>query len=89
MYTSPNNAQPYSWCALFRHSDVHVCCPVFSAVLLMAESSSSGDEEFRGEAKYKQFSAAVERSLKGFELSTEWHDLISSLARLNKVRQLF
>lgn len=52
----------------------------------MAESSSSGDEEFRGEAKYKQFSAAVERALKGFELSSEWHDLISSLARLNKVR---
>ena len=52
----------------------------------MAESSSSGDEEFRGEVKYKQFSAAVERALKGFELSSEWHDLISSLARLNKVR---
>ena len=51
----------------------------------MAESSSSGDEEFKGEAKYKQFSAAVERALKGFELSSEWHDLISSLARLNKV----
>lgn len=53
----------------------------------MAESSSSGDEEFRGEAKYKQFSAAVERALKGFEVSSEWHDLISSLARLNKVTQ--
>ena len=53
--------------------------------ILMAESSSSGDEEFRGEAKYKQFSAAVERALKGFEVSSEWHDLISSLARLNKV----
>ena len=51
----------------------------------MAESCSSGDEEFRGETKYKQFSAAVERALKGFELSAEWHDLISSLARLNKV----
>ena len=51
----------------------------------MAESSSSGDEEFRSEAKYKQFSAAVERALKGFEVSSEWHDLISSLARLNKV----
>ena len=50
----------------------------------MAESSSSGDEGFRGEAKYKQFSAAVERALKGFEVSSEWHDLISSLARLNK-----
>ena len=50
----------------------------------MAESSSSGDEEFKNETKYKQYSAAVDRSLKAFELSSEWHDLISSLARLNK-----
>ena len=51
---------------------------------LMAESSSSGEEDFRNETKYKQFAAAVERALKGFEVSSEWHDLISSLARLNK-----
>ena len=50
----------------------------------MAENSSGGEEGFRGEAKYKQFSAAVERALKGFEVSSEWHDLISSLTRLNK-----
>ena len=50
----------------------------------MAESSSSGEEEFKNETKYKQYSAAVDRSLKAFELSSEWHDLISSLAKLNK-----
>lgn len=51
----------------------------------MAEGQSEGDGDFRTETKYKQFSAAVERALKTFEVSTEWPDLISSLARLNKV----
>ena len=46
---------------------------------------SSGDAaDFLSEPKYRQFSAAVERALKSFELSSEWPDLISSLARLNK-----
>lgn len=47
----------------------------------------SGDAaEFHSELKYRQFASAVERALKSFELSSEWPDLISSLARLNKVR---
>jgi len=50
-----------------------------------AENHVDEDGDFRGETKYKQFSAAVERALKGFEVSTEWPDLISSLAKLNKV----
>lgn len=44
-----------------------------------------GEEDYRSQSKYKQFSLAVERALKVFELSTEWHDLISALAKLNKV----
>ena len=63
--------------AVYVSSDLH-------EKALMAESSSSGEEDFKNETKYKQFAAAVERSLKGFEVSSEWHDLISSLARLNK-----
>ena len=51
----------------------------------MSESPTEGEGDYKAETKYKQFSAAVERALKSFELSTEWHDLISSLARLNKV----
>ena len=42
-------------------------------------------QDYKSETKYKQFTAAVERALKGFELSVEWPDLISCLARLNKV----
>ena len=53
-----------------------------------AENHVDEDGDFRGETKYKQFSAAVERALKGFEVSTEWPDLISSLAKLNKVSWL-
>lgn len=52
---------------------------------IMADTQSEEESDYRTETKYKQFSAAVERALKSFELSTEWHDLISSLARLNKV----
>lgn len=44
-----------------------------------------GENDFKTEAKYKQFSSAVEKALKSFEGLIEWHDLISSLARLNKV----
>ena len=52
----------------------------------VADNHVEEEGDFRGETKYKQFSAAVERALKGFEVSTEWPDLISSLAKLNKVR---
>ena len=54
----------------------------------MADNHSDGEGNFRSEYKYKQFSAAVERALKSFEVSAEWPDLISSLARLNKVSEL-
>ncbi len=51
----------------------------------MSEGPTEGDEDFRSQSKYKQFVSAVDRALKVFELSTEWHDLISALAKLNKV----
>ena len=51
----------------------------------MSDNQSEGEGDFTNEAKYRQYSASVERALKSFELSTEWHDLISCLARINKV----
>lgn len=51
----------------------------------MSNTQVREENSFRGEAKYKQFSGAVEKALKSFEGLTEWHDLISSLARINKV----
>ncbi len=51
----------------------------------MSEGPSEGEEDYKSQSKYKQFASAVERALKVFELSTEWHDLISALAKLNKV----
>lgn len=51
----------------------------------MSMAQVKGENSFKGEAKYKQFSGAVEKALKNFEGLTEWHDLISSLARINKV----
>ena len=53
---------------------------------MATENHTEGDGNYRAETKYKQYSVAVERALKSFEVSTEWPDLISSLARLNKVR---
>lgn len=35
--------------------------------------------------KFQRFAVSVERALKGFEVTKEWHDLISCLARLHKV----
>ena len=54
----------------------------------MSDNQSEGEGDFTNETKYKQYSASVERALKSFELSTEWHDLISCLARINKVQCL-
>lgn len=51
----------------------------------MSDSQATGEKDFKSETKYKQFSSAVEKALKTFEGLTEWHDLISSLARINKV----
>ena len=35
--------------------------------------------------KYKNYVNAVDKALKSFEYSSEWHDLISALSKLNKV----
>ncbi len=35
--------------------------------------------------KFRQYTSAVEKVLKNFETSNEWADLISALAKLNKV----
>lgn len=35
--------------------------------------------------KYKNYVSAVDKALKSFEYSSEWHDLISALTKLNKV----
>ena len=51
----------------------------------MSESRTKGENDFKSEAKYKQFSSAIEKALRTFEGLTEWHDLISCLARTNKV----
>lgn len=44
-----------------------------------------GDLDLPKDAKYKSFIAQVDKSLKSFEYSTEWADLISALGRLIKV----
>jgi galactitol-specific phosphotransferase system IIB component len=41
------------------------------------------------DSKYKSYVTAIEKSLKNFESSTEWADLISSLGKLKKVLQSF
>ncbi|TPP64332.1 Protein dopey-2 [Fasciola gigantica] len=44
-------------------------------------------QEDPNDSKFKGFTAQVDKSLKGFEYSTEWADLISALGRLIKVIQ--
>lgn len=48
-------------------------------------AKGKGENDYKSETKYKQFSSAIEKALKTFEGLTEWHDLISSLTRINKV----
>lgn len=45
------------------------------------------EEEARlmGDSKYRSYVATTEKVLKGFENTSEWADLISTLAKLNKV----
>ncbi|GAA53094.1 protein dopey-1 homolog [Clonorchis sinensis] len=45
------------------------------------------EEALENHAKFRSFTAQVDKSLKGFEYSTEWADLISALGRLIKVIQ--
>ena len=40
---------------------------------------------YGSDSKFKQFGTAVDKTLKSFEYSTEWADLISCLGKLNKV----
>ena len=50
--------------------------------------SSSDEQKLMSDAKYKQFVAAIDKSLKNFEYSSEWADLISCLGKLNKVSEI-
>ncbi|XP_022089796.1 protein dopey-1-like isoform X2 [Acanthaster planci] len=45
------------------------------------------ESELMSDPKFKAYSAAVDKALKGFEYSSEWADLISALAKLIKVLQ--
>lgn len=40
-----------------------------------------------GDSKYRSYVSAVDKALKNFEYTSEWADLISALAKLNKVRR--
>lgn len=53
--------------------------------------SSSVMEEFElmKQAKYRVYLQNIDKSLKNFEYSSEWADLISALGKLNKVSLLF
>lgn len=53
--------------------------------------SSSVMEEFElmKQAKYRVYLQNIDKSLKNFEYSSEWADLISALGKLNKVSQTF
>ena len=41
--------------------------------------------ELLGDSKYRAYISQVEKALKAFEYTSEWADLISALAKLNKV----
>lgn len=41
--------------------------------------------ELLTDSKYRNYVAAVDKTLKNFEYSSEWADLISALGKLNKV----
>lgn len=45
------------------------------------------EEESRllADSKYRSYVSNTEKALKGFESTSEWADLISTLAKLNKV----
>ena len=66
---------------------VHVFVVRFlSFVTIMEEVSLSSEEEVVAvDPKFQRFGASLERALRTFEISREWHDLISALTRLHKV----
>ena len=41
--------------------------------------------ELLGDSKYRSYVSQIEKALKAFDSTTEWADLISALAKLNKV----
>lgn len=52
----------------------------------MEERSSEEEEEVVAvDPKFQRFGASLERALRTFEITREWHDLISALTRLHKV----
>ena len=52
------------------------------------ETRMDEEAEYWTDSKYKQFASSVDKTLKSFEYSSEWADLISCLGKLNKVRNL-
>ena len=46
---------------------------------------SGPEDNLLGDPKFQRFASSIDRALKGFEVTREWHDLISCLARLHKV----
>ena len=51
----------------------------------MEDKSSEPEDSLVADPKFQRFATSIDRALKGFEVTKEWHDLISCLARLHKV----
>ena len=51
----------------------------------MESGSDMSEDNLLGDPKFQRFASSIDRTLKGFEVTREWHDLISCLARLHKV----
>ena len=69
----------YCFIAKLTHSSLVLC--LFSLVPAM----NLDESELMSDPKFKAYSTAVDKALKGFEYSSEWADLISALAKLIKV----
>ena len=52
-------------------------------------SSLMEEFELMKQAKYRVYMQNIDKALKSFEYSSEWADLISALARRNKVNNIF
>lgn len=55
----------------------------------MAPGDVTAPNPLHNTSKYKVYVQAVDRALKTFENPNEWADLISALAKLAKVRDIF
>lgn len=60
---------------------------IFNFVQFVYRMSGLSLEEYDllGDAKYRAYVAAVDKTLRNFENTSEWADLISTLGKLNKV----